>query len=169
MGTFFIVKNNKEIFPHLSAIAFSVIPACPESVCVKRRIPGMREWQTLVSQVNKPINNLFCLTYETFYIKIESGYRRRNSLVSLWLFWWGDYEDKKLTLTFGDIIVSFCFLPRLLLLAICNQSVSSYVILCVLDSNVVRGRNSLDCDPGAPTYVQWVRQCKCAIKSRGII
>ena len=70
---------------------------------------------------------------------------------------------KKLTLSFENIIMRFCFLPRILLFAICNQSVSSSVVLCVIDSEVLQ-----EYDPsenvgilrsnGAPAYVQWVRQ-----------
>jgi hypothetical protein len=41
---------------------------------------------------------------------------------------------KRLALSFENIIVSFCFLPCLFLFAICNQSVSSYVIVYILDS-----------------------------------
>ena len=81
---------------------------------------------------------------------------------------------KRLALSFEDIIVSFCFLPCLFLFAICNQSVSSSVIVYVLDSEVMSGHNPSENvgilrSYGAPTYVQWVRQFKCAIKRSGII
>jgi len=70
---------------------------------------------------------------------------------------------KKLTLSFENIVVRFCFLPRTLLFSICNQSVSYSVVVCVIDSEVLQ-----EYDPsenvgvlrsnGAPAYVQWVRQ-----------
>jgi hypothetical protein len=70
---------------------------------------------------------------------------------------------KELALSFENIIVSFCFLACLLLIAICNQSVSSSVIVYVLDSEVMRRHSPSEnveilLSNGVPTYVQWVRQ-----------
>ena len=50
---------------------------------------------------------------------------------------------EKLTLSCENIIAGFCFLPRLLLLTICNQSVSSSVIVYILDSEGLREYNPL--------------------------
>jgi len=51
---------------------------------------------------------------------------------------------KKLALSFENINVRFCFLPRLFLLAICNQSVHSPVVVYVVDSEVQLGHNPLE-------------------------
>lgn len=51
---------------------------------------------------------------------------------------------EKLTLSCENIIAGFCFLPRLPLLTICNQSVSSSVIVYILDSEGLREYNPLE-------------------------
>jgi hypothetical protein len=45
---------------------------------------------------------------------------------------------KKLTLSFENTIARFCFLPPILLFAICNQSVSYSVVLCGIDSEALQ-------------------------------
>ena len=51
---------------------------------------------------------------------------------------------KELALSFENISVSFCFLPCLFLFAICNQSVSSSVIVYILHSEGLREYNPIE-------------------------